>query len=370
MANFCTNCGSKLAEGSTKCAMCNQIVEGTVSSENVIGKITKQINKLAGGKGSVHFKIGDLFTNVFKKHTVEDASEIFTCGTKLSTPNDNEISSSWPKPWLYARVCLMFAITFLLLQLCVTQFGNKNALPGMMFIGAIMVPFALLIFFIEVNAPRNISFYEIAKIFFIGGGASLFVTLFLYSISEGSTSKYLNAILIGIIEEIGKAAIVVYCIAKRPNTKYVLNGLLIGAAVGAGFATFETAGYIFVNLFNSGYDGMMKTIYLRAFLAPGGHVAWAAINGAALMLVKRNRQFNSSMLLEKRFISFFAITVVLHAIWDMPIYFGEEICLIQDILVIAAWIVILVLIQVGLKQIDNKEFFSYTTPQYLPQLNR
>ncbi|HAN20312.1 MAG: hypothetical protein A2Y15_08350 [Clostridiales bacterium GWF2_36_10] len=389
MANFCTNCGSKLVENSTFCTSCGHAVGDNVSNanngnvnsnvnpnsnQNVINKFTKQINELAGGKGAVNLRLRDLFSNVFKKHTTEAATEIFTCGTKNTTPKESEISSSWPKPWLYTRVCLMFAITFLLLQICVELFDNGKALPGMMFVGAIMVPFALIIFFLEVNAPRNISFYDISKIFFVGGGASLVITLFLYSITEGSDDHYVAAILTGIIEEVGKAAIVVYCIAKMPNLKYMLNGLLIGAAVGAGFATFETVGYIFEFFFNYDYDTMKDVLYLRAILAPGGHVAWAAIYGAALMLVKKNKTFNSSMIIDKKFLSFFGITVILHSIWDMPIDLGElaqKIFLVQDVLIIIAWIIILVLIQVGLSQIGSKEFTNesstHVSSQNIPQ---
>jgi RsiW-degrading membrane proteinase PrsW (M82 family) len=384
MGNFCTNCGTKLIEGSNNCHNCGQPVNrnttGSNFAENVVNKFTRQINEMAGGKGAVKLKIRDLFTDIFKRHTLDEANHIFTCGTKTTTPPESEISTSWPKPWLYSRVFLMFAITFILLKICVDNFGNSNALTGMMFIGALMVPFACLILFQEVNAPRNISFYEIAQMFFVGGVASLVSTLLLFEIFSPGELDYFGAIVVGIVEELGKLAIIAYYIYKKPNVKYMLNGLLIGAAIGAGFATFETAGYIFNGFFEGyykaligtfdeskafayAYDQMLDVTYLRAILSPGGHVAWGAINGAAIMLVKKNRNFDINMLLNTRFLRFFAITVVLHAVWDMPITFSDngtsifdQIFLIQDILIIIAWVVILVLIQVGLNQISNNDF--------------
>ncbi len=381
MANFCTNCGAKLIEGSNNCHNCGNPVNGASPSNsgNVVDKITKQINEMAGGKGAVKLRIRDLYTNVTKKHTLDEANQIFICGTKETTPQDSEISTSWPKPWLYSRVFLMFAITFVLLKICVDQFENILALAGMMFVGALMVPFACLIFFQEVNAPRNISFYEIAQMFFVGGVASLAITLLLFEIFPESKESYAEAVIIGIVEELGKLAIVAYYIYKKPNIKYMLNGLLIGAAIGAGFATFETAGYIFRGFLNeyletasfkSAYEYMLDITYLRAFLAPGGHVAWAAINGAAIMLIKKNQKFETNMLLNGQFIKFFLITVALHAVWDMPIHFSDDgssffdkIYLIQDILIITAWVVILVLIQVGLNQISKNGFSTNQNPE-------
>lgn len=387
MANFCTNCGSKLNEGSNVCPTCNHAVNGTSNgntayppygnapygytpNENVFSKVTQKINSLAGGTGPVELKLGDLISNVFKKHSSEEAAEIFACGSKNSTPKDEEISSSWPKPWLYSRVFFMFSITLVLLIFLYYQFGNIIGLQGIIFIGAIIVPFSLLIFFAEVNAPRNISFYEILKIFFIGGCFSLVLTMMFNEAFAETSDKYVSAIITGIVEELAKAVIVIFFISRKPNIKYALNGLLIGAAVGAGFATFESAGYILMYGIQYGDSAMMNTLFLRALLAPGGHVAWAAIYGMAFMLVKKNMRYNSNMLFESKFLTFFLITVAMHAVWDMPIEFGSSIYLIQDILVVAAWVVILVLIQVGLKQISHNDFNNpqYQNPyQYPPQ---
>jgi len=60
-----------------------------------------------------------------------------------------------------------------------------------------------------------------------------------------------------------------------------LTGMLVGAAVGAGFAAIESAGYAVIKSGWS-YDNMI----LRAFLRVGGHVSWAAVSGGALVWVK------------------------------------------------------------------------------------
>ncbi len=92
---------------------------------------------------------------------------------------------------------------------------------------------------------REISaFFDVVKMFFIGGVAALVATLVIYSIIPVGKLNYFNALLVGFIEETGKMIIVALFI-RSLNSKYILNGLLIGAAVGAGFAAFESLGYAF-----------------------------------------------------------------------------------------------------------------------------
>lgn len=50
-----------------------------------------------------------------------------------------------------------------------------------------------------------------------------------------------------------------------------------------------------------------------------------------------------------RFIQFFMIAVLLHGVWDMPI--GSE--LVYIVLTVIIWVIILVLINAGLKQIEK-----------------
>lgn len=47
------------------------------------------------------------------------------------------------------------------------------------------------------------------------------------------------------------------------------------------------------------------------------------------------------------------IAIGLHAVWDMPLSNGGEIPFVQIMLTIIPWIIILVLISVGLKQISK-----------------
>lgn len=328
-----------------------------------VDTITERMNVMAGGSGKVDLRLKDLFSAVFKKHEAHESEEIFICGTQYTTPDEDKISSEWPKPWLFSRIFLLLFASFYILLVCYSSFQNTNVIPGIIFIGSSMVPFSVLIFFFEVNAPRNISIFETIKIFFLGGCASLLVTLFIFSVYNVETIGYVGAVMIGIIEEVGKLIIVAWFIRQMSSKRYILNGMLIGAAVGAGFAVFESAGYAMryylIGLLaggNSlGYDTMLDVVYGRAILSPGGHIAWAAFSGATLIIVMGKETFKWSYLWTPKFLKFLTIPVAMHAVWDMPfdIFSIGPFQVKHLILVGLIWIVILVLLHRGLEEINN-----------------
>ena len=313
-----------------------------------------------------------LFTDVFKSHTVEEAEDIFICGTHATTPPPQLVSKEWPRPWLYSRVFLMFTAAFALLWLCCNLFGNPNALPGMIVVGSFTVPLSTMIMFMEVNAWRNISLYKVIQTFLVGGCASLVATLMLFSIVGSHELNLIGAIVTGIVEEAGKAIIVFWLLSKMKHLS-ILGGLLIGASVGAGFAAFESAGYalqpVLAFFQNSGYyaaygrqldasmmmDAINQSIIIRGFLAPGGHVTWAAISGAALVIAgKAVRRFDTSLLTDNRFLRLFIIPVILHAAWDSPMSnIGSSIYLVPIVLTVIVWIVVMILINMGLAEVER-----------------
>ena len=163
--------------------------------------------------------------------------------------------------------------------------------------------------------------------------------------------------------ELCKAIIVVLFINYQRTNK-ILNGILIGASIGAGFAVFETAGYILNLSFMSDQtvdlNVMIEIIILRGWSALGGHLVWAAIIGAAVVIVKNTSQFTWSNILDKRFLFFFFISVVLHFIWDAPITFLGSYNLKLIILIVIAWIFIFILMKSGLTQVNvlQKEYIE------------
>lgn len=372
---YCIRCGEKAGPDSNFCESCGYRIrpekEVPVSSieaeasaadlEQTARKISGQvkggilqatgkINEMVGEEGNIDLNLRDVFSEVLKKHTSEEGELLFIAGTKATTPEEREISTSWPKPWLFSRVFLALALTYLSLFLCTYLFENINALPGLMMIGSFAVPFSLLVFFWETNAPRNISLYETAKMFFVGGSASLLLTLVLYAFFPVANLTFSGAVIVGVVEELGKLLVAAYFI-KKLNPKYILNGLLIGAAIGAGFAAFETAGYVYRFGLMYGNGVMIDVIFHRAWTAVGAHVVWTAIAGAALVYVKGDVSLQTDHFKEAKFIKLFLVSISLHAIWDMPLYELQQFNMIYFALIITAWIFVFSFINAGLKQI-------------------
>lgn len=350
---YCGKCGHGNNDDARFCGQCGSAFQTTETySQDSNPSWVNQINDYVGNDRPADLNWRVLFSDVLKKHSKHEAENIFICGTRSTTPNMDEVSQQWPHPWLYSRVFLMFAVAFLLLYICCSFFGNTNALPGLIAVGSFTVPLSGLILFLEVNAYRNISLYDVALIFLVGGCASLVATLFLFSIVGVSELDFMGALLVGVIEEIGKAIIVFYFI-KRLGKRNILPGLLVGASVGAGFAAFESAGYAMNYLLTGGWDIMLDVIFLRGILAPGGHIAWAAITGAAIVIASKGYdEMDTNVLTDNKFFRLFAIPVILHALWDSPLSaIGADIYLLPILLTFVVWVVVLILINMGLSEI-------------------
>lgn len=320
-------------------------------SKSGVGKFVDAINDMTGQEGKTDIRLRELVSEVFRRHTVEEREELFISGTKKTTPAPENMTADWPHPWLFARIFLMFLVVFVGLLVMILQFSNTNAIPGAMFIGALIVPFSLVIFFWETNIPRNISIFDVVSIFFIGGVMSLIFTLILYGYIYVGELNYTGAILVGIVEEVGKIVVAGHYVKKR-NTSYILNGLLLGACVGAGFAVFETAGYAFSALLYGGIPSMIDVLILRGALAIGGHTLWAAISTAGLVIAKGERPFDRKMYLDPKFLKFLLLVIALHAVWDMPITLGQSVHLVQWVLCAVAVVIVLVLLSSGLRQVS------------------
>lgn len=348
VAKFCPSCGNALTP--------SQPAEAPQEQNQVKGiyeSATAKLNQYTGEEGAVKVNLSDLFSEVFKHHSKDEANSIFIAGTKTTTPALADVSDEWAKPWLFSRILLGFLIAFAVLLYMAVNFDNSNAIPGLILVGAFAVPFSGLVFFFEADAFKDVSLFEVIKVFFIGGIFSMVVTLFLYQFVSFSTTSQITGVLtlkdslsIGLVEELGKVLIITYFISQL-NVKHILDGILIGAAVGAGFAAFETAGYIY----NAGADQLIEVAILRGWSAVGGHLVWAAIAGGALMVVKRDQPFKFSQLLDTRFLVFFVLAVVMHAAWDWDVTILGSDYLKLILLIVVAWIVVFVLMSAGLKEI-------------------
>jgi RsiW-degrading membrane proteinase PrsW (M82 family) len=294
-----------------------QVGSAAGAGSNIVDSIKNSLNQLASTEDLQGFSLKEMFSDVFRRRTTEEIEEYFIVGTSRTTPSITEVQSGWPKPWFFTRVLLFIGIVYFGFSYATNQFLNPNLIPGLIMMGSLAVPLATVILFFELNSPRNVSFHQVLMLVCFGGVVSLFVSLIGFSVSD---LDWLGNSSAGIVEEIGKLLAVVF-IVRQAKYKYILNGMLFGAAVGAGFAAFESAGYAFRELVVQSFnlDAMTEVIHVRAFLSPFGHVAWTAIAAGALWRVKGDRPLSPMMLTDTRFLKAFLIPVMLHMIWNSPL---------------------------------------------------
>jgi protease PrsW len=348
----CPHCTKSNPEGVRSCLNCGHKFS-TDNSRPDLNSLFYEFASYVDGmpmyKRSVEPKFRNIFSRVFRNHSDLEAERLFIVGTALTTPNIEEVKETWPKPWLFARIFLIALIAYLGLFLGVSLFRNINFLPGLIVVGAFIVPFTTLIFFWEMNAPQNIAIYRIVYVVLIGGILSMLVALVFYDVLR----HVINPVTIGIVEELSKVLTVIYFV-RNLKYRYILNGLLLGAAVGAGFAAFETAGYALRTLLSGNIHTLYLTLLWRSLFAPGGHVSWAALTGAAICMVQGDKRFQFNMMLNPKFALIFVLVVSMHALWDSP--FLGMFPIGQVILMAGSWVLVFIMIRKGLKEIAVRKW--------------
>lgn len=322
------------------------------TTHTAVTNIRKGFTSFIGLEELKDFKLQNIFSQVFKKHSLAAMEDQLTTGTYNNTPALTDIETSWAKPWLFSRMLLISVAISVLLIIGFRTFENPNLVPGLMFIGSFAVPVSTLIFFLEMNAPRNISVFMVMALAFLGGVTSLFVALIFFDRLH-FLSDLMSASAAGIIEEVAKVLVVVLIAGRFTRYKWILNGLLFGAAIGMGFAAFESAGYAYRS---TSFEGMVDNLVLRGLLSPFMHIVWTANAAAALWMVKGDKKFNWNMLVDMRFLRVLLSSMVLHMIWnanftllEIPVFYDIK----YPILGILAWIICFRLVQAGLKQLNE-----------------
>ncbi len=356
-ATTCVGCGSTQPGASRFCSACGKNLKpnNPTADFNSGGVVHAAAGKMAGMVGLPQlqrFSLAELLSGVFKRRTAAEVEDEFLVGTLRTTPAVNQLSTEWPKPWLFARIFLGAMAVYLVFYACYQLFGNIKMIPGLIVVGCFVVPSAALLLLYEFNAPRNVSMMLLVRLVMLGGAISLLFSLTLFSLSD-DLSNLLGASAAGLVEETGKLAAVLFATRKLSPVRYryTLNGLVFGAAVGAGFAAFESAGYALSVMLKTGNIGaVLDNILLRGVLSPFGHVVWTAIAAGALWRVKGAMSYSGIMLADSRFLRIFLVSVLCHVVWNSGLILFFPL-VVQLLVGLVAWAVALSLVQDGLLQI-------------------
>jgi protease PrsW len=191
--------------------------------------------------------------------------------------------------------------------------ANTNLVPTVILLGSFLVPVAFATYAFE-RADQVVSAQRIFAAFVYGGvlgvlGASVLEAAFL---TQPSVATYLG---VGLVEEAVKLA-ALWLLALRLPRYSMRDGIVLGAAVGLGFAALESAGYAFNALFTM--DGLslvnlVETEVLRGLLTPLGHGLWTAILGGVLF---RTAAQGGRLRLSGALVGWYVVVAGLHALWD------------------------------------------------------
>ncbi len=328
------------------------------------------------------FSFSEFFSEVFKRHRTRDIEECFSAGTVRTTPPLSEVSTAWPAPWIFSRMILVCLVLYFGFNWASTQFQNPLLVPGLLFVGNFGIPFCLFVLFYELNVRRDVSIYSAGVMMMTGSMLSLIFSLVLFAFWQGQSS-----IWAGPIEETAKL-IAVLLVAHRMCNGRILTGLLLGAAIGAGFAAFESAGYTFMHLRHlivyftaadvlSNFDPAAAAhvqhmaeqslspdivMQYRALITmAAGHTQWTAIVAGAYWMVwsrlrmegtlgARDSIVNFNVLLDIRFLRIAVVPVLVHMFWNSSLCAGfPELKIL--ICGVVSWAVVLRLVAAGLGQV-------------------
>lgn len=222
-------------------------------------------------------------------------------------PTPMKQKSSW---WRILVTGLSFYVVGLAL-LIVT--GNVNLFPTVVMLGVFMVPAAYAAFFYDHRHLSQLTAPMVALSFLYGGllgvsAASLLEPLLINRLSPSSVFS------VGLIEEFAKI-LGVFWIARRLRHDAELDGLILGAAAGMGFAALESMGYAFTGFLRSG-GSLSFTVYItliRGISSPLGHGTWTAILAAVIFREAKAGHFRLNI----KVLGAYLTVVVLHALWDL-----------------------------------------------------
>jgi RsiW-degrading membrane proteinase PrsW (M82 family) len=189
---------------------------------------------------------------------------------------------------------------------------NPNLFPTVVLLGNLLVPVAYVAFFYQRRHLSDLSLPTTAAAFFWGGVLGTFAAAVLEPIFITELDP-VTALVVGAIEEFAKM-LGVLVVARSRRHDAEIDGLILGAAAGMGFAALESNGYAFTAFLAS--QGSLSTTVaitlLRGVLAPVGHGTWTAILAAVLFREGAGTRFR----LNRAVIGAYVTVAVLHGLWD------------------------------------------------------
>jgi protease PrsW len=224
------------------------------------------------------------------------------------------VGRSWaPRWWGVGLIGLALWIAAIVVALVTS---NAILLPTVVLVGSFLVPVTAVIWYLDHDPSPALPPRRVIAAFIVAGiGVVLVASLLEYWLAGAGL---LGTLEVGLIEEFVKGVAIVL-VAWGLHSFRTRDGMVLGAAVGFGFAGLESSGYALVALFVvEGHrlflslTSLIATELVRGVLAPFGHGLWSAVLGGAIFHSARNGRLR----LTWSVLAAFLLVSILHAAFD------------------------------------------------------
>lgn len=224
----------------------------------------------------------------------------------------NEGNRKLKRQYNWYKLLFVGIFTYIIGLVVLVFTGNPNMFPAIVILGNFLIPVTYVAFFYEKRHFSKVRMIDILVSFFYGGFLGTFSAAMLEPLFIGNLDLR-GSLIVGVIEELAKIIGVLILIRHRCNNLRV-DGIILGAAAGMGFAALESSGYTFTTFLQAGgsLSSAVYTTLLRGILSPLGHGTWTAILAGALVSQCSCGDSNINI----KVIGAYITVVILHGLWD------------------------------------------------------
>jgi RsiW-degrading membrane proteinase PrsW (M82 family) len=212
--------------------------------------------------------------------------------------------------WWRTLITTLLAFSVGIAVMVLTE--NPILFPTVLMLGTFAVPATYVAFFYDYRHLSKLILPTIILSFLYGGVLGVFASALLEPIFIAQLDPS-TTIVVGLIEEFAKI-LGVLIIARHRRHDAELDGLILGAAAGMGFASMESSGYAFMAFLGSGgnLSIMVAVTLLRGILSPLGHGTWTAILASVLFRESSAGHFR----INGKVMGAYLTVAILHGLWD------------------------------------------------------
>lgn len=192
------------------------------------------------------------------------------------------------------------------------ELHSKSFEIAFVVLGSLLIP-SLYVYYLDLHnhfvEPR---WQTLVLTFALGALLAAPLAAVLEAFLPAGTGAPGPAFVTGLIEEFAKGLVVLIILRRSyKRLRFQMDGIIIGAAAGMGFAAIEDMLYG-VTAFKHGLTVVIATVWTRQILAAFGHGTWTAIVGGAIWKARGSGipRVTISVL------GAYLVAAVLHALWD------------------------------------------------------